>query len=168
MKEYGIQRAVRAALEGEGDARRRTILSALLAHLDATRRRDVEARVATLTEDFSYFYWRDGKNVGPTSKAAARRLYEATFASKTDYDLKTEHIVVSDDCVVTEGEETLLLNAEGARLRGLPVEDPDETWTKTFRSCILWRFEPGTDLLQSVSAYMSPFPTDPTGWSKLA
>lgn len=166
MHEYAIERTLLAALQAEQVERRRDNLACLLDHLAATRMREVERRVATLSDDFRYYYWRDGQNVGHSSKAEARTMYEASADAGTEYELVTERLVMSDDIIVTEGAETLVITADNAPSRGLPA-DGEERWRKVARSCVLWAFAADAPLLASVTAYMSPYPTELTGWHRI-
>lgn len=144
------------------------MLGSMADHLQAADDKNVEARVATLADDFRYIIWADGENIGASSKAEAENYYRRLVSSHAaPAQLTLDHFLVASDRVVAEGLERLTYSGEFAMANGAPEALPGEVWVSEFRICTIWAFDAADHRISSITAYVSPPPTIRRRWSKV-
>src|SRR5258708_1397684 len=84
--------------------RHRTMLQTVIDHARCEAGGDVDALMATLSEDPQYHFWAGGYDWGPKGKEAVRAYYEHFVASGAGFfESEMVRLVVDDDNVMTEG-----------------------------------------------------------------
>lgn len=166
--EFTLTSRARAAGHQENNPRRRAMLGTLIRHLTAAWNKDVAARMATLSDDFSYHLWQDGKNIGPDDKAGCAAFYEYVFGTGVDSDFRPDRFIVADGCIVCEGVEVAECAGEDAARLGAPGTGPGERWRSEVRACVLWEFTEDGEAIRSVTGFMSPWPSQaPEFWRRV-
>lgn len=147
------------------DPRHRQLLQAVIDHVKAEVRRDVDGLMATLVADPKYHFWARGKDVGPKGYDAVRAYYEAFVESGgAVFESRKDRIVVDDHTVAHEGPMRNLVPGSVARARGYTVPDEDGHYLVIFRNCVWWSFdEAGLALGEDTYTYM-----DPDAWERVA
>jgi hypothetical protein len=132
--------AERAA--SESDAARRDFVQLVLRHIVSEVGGDLDATMATLSDDPEYRVWGITDHDGPRGRTAVRAMYEAQVGiGKNRLEFHVERILVDDDAVVTEG---LFRHAyPGAQLvaDGLVAAgevEPAERYLVEYRALIVW------------------------------
>ncbi len=137
-------RKVEERLGRETDPRRRQLLENVLAHMKAEAAGDLDGLMATLAPDPQYHQWgASPADNGPKGRAAVEQFYKdfvASGATNLEYDV--EHLVVDDDCVVTEG--IMRIAYPGATLQAMgrdDIDDPGAYYLYESRMCVLWPYD---------------------------
>ena len=137
-------RKVEERLGRETDPRRRQLLENVLAHMKAEAAGDLDGLMATLAPDPQYHQWgASPADNGPKGRAAVEQFYKdfvASGATNLEYDV--EHLVVDEDCVVTEG--IMRIAYPGATLQAMgrdDIDDPGAYYLYESRMCVLWPYD---------------------------
>jgi len=133
-------RLVAERLLRERDPRRRRNLETVLAHMKAEAAGDLNALMATVTEDADYkAYGSPDPLLSPKGKAAVREFYTAYIGSgahRLEFDV--DRLVVDDECIVTEGMMRIAYPANVLALIGHEVPDPNGHYLYQARMVVLW------------------------------
>jgi hypothetical protein len=143
-------RVVEERLERERDPRRRQLLENVLAHMKAEVAGDLDGLMATLAPDPRYHQWgATPADNGPKGRAAVEQFYRDFVASgATNLEFDIEHLVVDDDCIVTEG--IMRIAYPGATLQAMgrdDIDDPAAYYLYESRMCVLWPYDADARLL---------------------
>jgi hypothetical protein len=126
----------RLAIETDPVLRRN--LEVLLQHMKAEATLDMDALMATISEDARYQNFAQG-GTGPVGKPAVQRFYEdfaASGASKLQLDL--DRLVVDRHCILTEGVMRMAWPGRTLEGMGIEVDDPDADYLYEARMAVLW------------------------------
>ncbi|KFG89077.1 hypothetical protein BV98_003143 [Sphingobium herbicidovorans NBRC 16415] len=168
MEEFTLTTIARSRLAEETDPRHHAMLETIIRHLTAAWNKDVAGRVATLSEDYSYFLWENGINLGPTSKEACYQFYEYVFGTGVTSDYVPDVFIMADNYIICEGTEIAECDGADAGRLGAVGAKAGEHWRNAVQACVLWKFAPDGMSLKSVSAYMTPSLSDPANWKRIA
>jgi hypothetical protein len=125
----------RLAVETDPVLRRN--LETLLQHMQAEAALDMDALMATVSEDALYQNFGQGHDL--VGKAAVRRFYEdfaASGAEKLQHDI--DRLVVDRHCILTEGVMRMAWPGRTLIARGFDVDDPDADYLYEARMAIVW------------------------------
>ena len=133
---------VEERLATETDPQLRHNLELLLQHMKAEASLDMEALMATVSEDARYENFGDpsGTLIG---KAAVQKFYEdfaASGAHKLHLDL--DRLVVDRHCILTEGLMRMAYPGRTLAFRGIEVDDPDAYYLFEAHMAIIWPIGP--------------------------
>ena len=142
IDQHRTWRKVEARLATETDPVLRRNLELLLQHMKAEASLDMEALMATVSEDARYENFGDqsGTLVG---KAAVQKFYEdfaASGAHKLHLDL--DRLVVDRHCILTEGVMRMAYPGRTLAHRGIEVDDPDAYYLFEAHMAIIWPIGP--------------------------
>jgi hypothetical protein len=133
-------RRVEQRLATETDPVLRRNLELLLRHMHAEAALDMDALMATVSEQAHYHaYSPNGAGPSPKGKAAVRDFYEtfaASGASKLHLDV--EHLAVDRDCILTEGVMRIAYPGRTLLAMGITVDDPDADYLYEARMAVVW------------------------------
>jgi hypothetical protein len=131
---------VEERLTTETDPVLRRNLATVLEHMRAEAIGDLDALLATLTDDVQYHaYGTDEPILNPTGRDGVRAFYEAFIASgATRLQFELDRLVVDRDCVVTEGVMRMAYPGHTLRARGITVDHADAFYLFEARMCTLW------------------------------
>ncbi len=136
-------RKVEERLERETDPRRRQLLENVLTHMKAEAAGDLAGLMSTLAPDPQYHQWgATPADHGPKGRAAVQNFYEdfvASGATNLEYDV--EHLVVDEDCIVTEGVMRIAYPGTIVAAMGKDVDDPAAYYLYESRMCVLWPYD---------------------------
>ncbi|ONH59105.1 hypothetical protein CcI49_18350 [Frankia sp. CcI49] len=130
-----------ARIEVTGDERHRANLAVVREHMVGEIAEDIDALLRTLSPDPVYHTWGAAPELSPQGTERVRRFYEERAAAGHlyfQYDI--EHLVVTDDIVVTDGVMTSLVPARGMLQYGIP--DDDTVYKLVVRMAIFWPIDP--------------------------
>lgn len=149
-------RAVEERLAAETNPKRRRNLAMLLTHLKAETRGDIDALVATVTDQSAYVcnYLPVPKSYH--GKAGIRQYYNELFSMgsiRDEFDIRT--LVVDDDCIVTEGRHRSAIRGEWLRQQGINVPDPGACYLSEMEALVVWPFDAEGYILGEI-LYASP------------
>jgi hypothetical protein len=136
-------RKVEERLERETDPRRRALLENVLAHMKAEAAGDLAGLMSTLAPDPRYHQWGASPvDNGPKGRAAVQKFYEDFVASgSTNLEYDVEHLVVDEDCIVTEGIMRIAYPGRTVAALGKDVDDLDAYYLYESRMCVLWPYD---------------------------
>jgi len=135
-------RKVEERLRTETDARRRQLLTTMIAHMQAEAAGDLDGLMATVSAHPQYHQYGVDVDAGPKSRRAVEEFYAALIDSGCHrLEMNVERLVVDQDCVLTEG--VLRIAYPGSLLRELrsEVDDPDASYLYEARMAIVWSFD---------------------------
>jgi SnoaL-like domain len=130
---------VEERLRAEQDPVLRRNLEMLLQHMKAEASLDMEALMATVSENAHYHSYSGRGLPDHKGKAAVRRFYEDFIASgayKLQQDL--ERLVVDRDCILTEGVMRMAYPGSTLAAMGIEVDDPEAYYLYEARMAIVW------------------------------
>jgi len=141
IDQHRTWRKVEERLATETDPVLRRNLELLLQHMKAEASLDMEALMATVSEDARYENFGDatGTLIG---KAAVQKFYEdfaASGAHKLHLDL--DRLVVDRQCILTEGLMRMAYPGRTLAFRGIEVDDPGAFYLYEARMATFWPFD---------------------------
>ena len=132
-------RKVEERLERETDPVLRRNLELLLRHMKAEATLDLEALMATISEQAIYQNFTPDGTTGPVGKPAVRKFYEDFSASGADkLQLDVDRLVVDRDCILTEGVMRIAYPGRALRAVGIDADDPDASYLYETRMAVIW------------------------------
>lgn len=135
-------RTVEQRLAVEQDPQVRRNLEIVRDHMRAEAAADLDALMATVSEEAHYHAYGGPPESSPEGKAAVRRFYESVIASGIGrLQLDVDRLVADRGCVVTEG--TMRMAWPGATLAaiGIEVDDPNADYLYETRMAVFWMFD---------------------------
>jgi len=131
---------VEERLATETDPVLRRNLQMLLQHMQAEATLDMEALMATVSEQAHYHsYPGDPNSPSPDGKAAVRAFYEnfaASGAGKLHLDI--DRLVVDRHCILTEGVMRMAYPGRTLTAMGITVDDAAADYLFETRMAIIW------------------------------
>lgn len=119
--------------------RHRVVLSAVLEHMQAEEKPDLDRLMGTLTANPDYHFWNDGRDVGPKGTDGVRAYYSWFIGTQTNVlEYALDRLVVDDHCVVTEGFLKQIYPGAYAASAGIDVDDESADYLVVNRQLILW------------------------------
>ena len=136
-------RKVEERLERETDSRRRALLENVLTHMKAESAGDLDGLMATLAPDPQYHQWgASPADNGPKGRAAVEQFYrDFVVSGATNLEYDVEHLVVDEDCIVTEGIMRIVYPGRTVAAMGKQVDDPDAYYLYESCMCVLWPYD---------------------------
>jgi hypothetical protein len=136
-------RKVEERLERETDPRRRQLLENVLTHMKAEAAGDLDGLMSTLAANPQYHQWgATPADNGPKGRAAVEQFYKDFVASgATNLEFDIEHLVVDEDCIVTEGTMRIAYPGRTVAAMGMDVDDVDAYYLYESRMCVLWPYD---------------------------
>ena len=134
---------VEERLATETDPQLRHNLELLLQHMKAEASLDMEALMATVSEDALYQNFSPTGQYDLVGKAAVRRFYEdfaASGAHKLHLDI--DRLVVDRHCILTEGVMRMAYPGRTLQATGIEVDDPDAYYLFETHMAIIWPIGP--------------------------
>ena len=128
-----------ARLAQETDPILRRNLELLLQHQQAEATLDLDALMATVSEDARYHSFDGAKSYVLEGKQAVREFYErfaASGAHRLQHEI--ERLVVDRNCILTEGVIRIAYPGSTLAAHGTPVDDPDALYLYESRMAIIW------------------------------
>ncbi|GAA4485518.1 nuclear transport factor 2 family protein [Rhodococcus olei] len=142
-------------LDETTNPRHRVVLSAVLEHMQAEERPDLDALMATLSPQPAYHFWNSGQDVGPKGTNGVRDYYSWFIGTQTNVlEFELDRLVVDDHCVVTEGFLKQVYPGAYAASTGLDVDDESADYLVVNRQLILWPVDEN-GLIQGEDSYQS-------------
>lgn len=142
IDQHRTWRKVEERLATETDPVLRRNLELLLQHMKAEASLDMEALMATVSEDARYENFGDA-TATLIGKAAVQKFYEdfaASGAHKLHLDL--DRLVVDRHCILTEGLMRMAYPGRTLAFRGIEVDDPDAYYLFEAHMAIIWPIGP--------------------------
>ncbi len=141
-------------LEKETDDWRRHMLSQLKEHVQAECGSNLDALIATMSDNPRFHIWSATEDTGPKGYEALKEFYAGLIASGSNrFEYAVERIVIGDDTLVTEGE--LYTPFSGAMLKqmGMPDIDENKFYATRGRTVTFWPFEKDTGKIIGENIY---------------
>jgi hypothetical protein len=135
-------RIMDAKIAATKDARRKSNLEIVREHLYYETKIDLPGIMRTLAPNARYKFWADGRDEGPKGNDAILDWYKGFARAKAlvlIYEL--DHVVADDDCVVTEGQMNVVVDANYATTFFGRKCDPADMFVHSFRQIIFWPFD---------------------------
>ena len=132
-------------LETETSECHRHMLTQLKEHIQAECGSDLDALLATLTDNPRFHNWTATEDAGPKGFDAVKEFYTGLIASGSNrFEYAVERVVIGEDTIVTEGE--LYTPFSGAMLKemGLPDIDENKIYATRGRAVTFWPFDQST------------------------
>ncbi|NEW42458.1 nuclear transport factor 2 family protein [Nocardia cyriacigeorgica] len=121
------------------DRRHRVVLGAVIEHMRAEAAPDLDALMATLSDEPDYHFWNSGSDRGPKGTDGVRQYYTDFLATRSNIlEFDIDRLVVDDHCVVTEGFLKQIYPGSYAARLGIPVDDESADYLVINRQLILW------------------------------
>ncbi len=135
-------RMVEQRLAVEKDARVRRNLAVVLDHMRAEAAADLDALMATVSEQPHYHAYGGPPESSPEGKGAVRSFYEGVIASGIGrLELDVDRLVADRECVVTEGVMRMAWPGTTLGAIGIEVDDPTADYLYETRMAIFWMFD---------------------------
>ena len=132
-------------LQTEKDEWRRHMLSQLKEHVQAECGSNLEALLATMSDNPRFHIWSATEDTGPKGYEALKEFYAGLIASGSNrFEYAVQRIVIGDDTLVTEGELHTPFSGEMLKQMGLPGIDATKTYATKGRTVTFWPFERDT------------------------
>ena len=144
-------------LAAETDPVLRRNLETVLRHMQAEAAGDLEALLATLTDDCAYrAHAQPGvAESNPVGKEQVRRLYEQMYEpGAMTIGFEVDRVVADAETVVTEGTMRVAYPGELLGAMGVEVDDVDASYLYETRTVVLWPMD-GTGLARGEESYSS-------------
>ncbi|RMI27738.1 nuclear transport factor 2-like protein [Nocardia stercoris] len=124
--------------------RQRIMLERMREHAAAERDGDLETLIGTLGPETAYHFWELSGDVGPKGRDGVAAYYTHLVENNGHVlEFHCETLVVDDNCIVIEGELTMI--QPGALLMEHPMAssfaDAAKTYLLKMRNVIFWRFD---------------------------
>ena len=137
----------------EGDARIRTLITAVRDHMEHEIRGELEPLMATLTAEPVYHFWNPLGSFTLEGQAAVRGFYTNMIAAGgNQFEVVVRKIVADRENVITEGQVkqvqlgAALLAAGRREIAGQPVK-PDEIFLTCAQLVTVWPADPAGRLV---------------------
>lgn len=135
-------RKVEQRLAAEEDARVRRNLHIVLEHMRAEAAADLDALMATVSEEAHYHAYGGPPESSPEGKDAVRDFYEGVIASGIGrLELDVDRLVADRECVVTEGVMRMAWPGVTLGAIGIEVDDPTADYLYETRMAVFWMFD---------------------------
>jgi hypothetical protein len=135
-------------LETETDDWRKQMLVQLKEHVQAECGGDLDALLATMTDEPIFHNWSGSTDsgpvdIGPKGFDALKEFYSGLIASGSNrFEYAIERIIVGDDPLVTEGEIRVPFSGEVMNAMGVAGAKPGATYATQGRTVTFWPFSP--------------------------
>jgi hypothetical protein len=161
-----VLRILDAKIAATKDPKRKRNLEIVREHMYYETKIDLPGIMKTLAPNAKYKFWADGQDDGPKGNDAILEWYKG-FARVKALVLvyKLDHIVADDDCVVTEGQMSAVVDATYALQFFGKKCDPSDMFMHSFRQIIFWPFDASGELVGE-EIYVTG-QTHPDAWRKL-
>jgi hypothetical protein len=132
-------------LATETDDWRRHMLTQLKEHVQAECGSDLDALIATMSDNPRFHIWSATEDSGPKGLDALKEFYAGLIASGSNrFEYAVERIVIGDDTLVTEGQLHTPFSGAMLKQMGLPNIDETKMYATKGRTVTFWPFEKET------------------------
>ena len=146
-----------ARIGATANAKHRSRLEVVRAHMLAEINEDVDALLATISPNgVRYRTWGAPVSLSPDTHEAVRAFYlERKALGQMHFQYDIDRLVVTDGIVITDGIMSTLVSGAMAVHFGVADADPAAVYQATNRALISWPFD-DTGLLTGEESYTVP------------